>query len=56
MPSMKGWSRTDVLAYFNLIGVKCTINGEGYVVSQSIGSGTTINLDSEIVVELQDKF
>ncbi|MBR1376555.1 MAG: penicillin-binding protein [Bacilli bacterium] len=56
MPSMKGWSRTDVLAYFNLIGVKCTINGEGYVVSQSIGSGTTINLDSEIVVELQDKY
>lgn len=56
MPDMIGWSRADVLNYFNMINVKCNIAGEGYVTSQSIKTGTTINTDSEISIELNNKY
>ena len=56
MPNMIGWSRTDVVAYFNAIGVKYNITGEGYVVGQSLEANASINVDSEINIELKSKY
>jgi len=45
LASIKGWSRTDVQNYCNLIGYKVTFNGYGYVDSYSVdGTNITANL------------
>ncbi len=56
MPNMNGWSRSEVLNYFNLVGIKVNINGDGYVTSQSVKKNTTINKDMEVTIELKDKY
>ena len=56
MPNMIGWSRSDVLNYFNLVGVKVNINGDGFVKSQSVKKNTSINKDMEVTIELKDKY
>lgn len=56
MPDMKGWSRGDVVSYFNLIGAKYNITGDGYVSSTSLASGNIISLDNEISVTLTSKY
>ena len=56
MPDMKGWSRTDVMAYSKLLNKEIIINGEGYVTSQNIKANSVINLDSIIEVNLEDKY
>ena len=56
MPNMTGWSRSEVLSYFNLVGIKVNINGDGYVSSQSVKKYTTINKDMEVTIELKDKY
>ena len=56
MPDMKGWSRTDVMAYSKLLNKEIIINGEGYVISQNIKANSIINLDSIIEVNLEDKY
>lgn len=43
MPDMTGWSKKDVLAYFRLANRSVSIDGEGFVSSQSIPSGTVMN-------------
>ena len=56
MPNMKGWSRTDVMAYAKLLNKDIIINGEGYVVSQSINANHSIGVDDIIEVNLEDKY
>ena len=56
MPNMTGWSRSDVLSYFNLVGIKVNITGDGYVTSQSVRKNTTITTDMEVTIELKDKY
>ena len=56
MPNMTGWSRSEVLSYFNLVGIKVNINGDGYVSSQSVKKYTTINKEMEVTIELKDKY
>ena len=56
MPNMTGWSRSDVLSYFNLVGIKVNITGDGYVTSQSVRKNTTITTDREVTIELKDKY
>jgi penicillin-binding protein 2B len=43
MPEMMGWSKKDVLAYFRLINQSVSIDGEGFVSSQSVLPGTLLN-------------
>ncbi len=43
MPDMHAWSKKDVLAFFHLINRSVSIDGEGYVVSQSVSIGTLID-------------
>jgi penicillin-binding protein 2B len=53
MPSMFGWSRRDLLAYFALTHIPVTINGEGRVATQSIAEGTPIDAASVIEITLK---
>ena len=42
MPDMIGWSKKDVLAYFRLANQTVSIDGEGFVSSQSVLPGTLL--------------
>ena len=53
MPSIIGWSRTDVIRLCNILGIDYKINGNGYVVSQSIKEGSIVN--GVLEVNLEDK-
>lgn len=53
MPDMKGWTRKDVLAFWELTGIAVEMSGSGKVTSQSVAKGKTISADSEIKVELE---
>lgn len=55
LPNLKGWSRKEVLELFKLLGIKYTLNGYGYVVSQSIETGTIINKEMNVEITLENK-
>lgn len=55
MPSIIGWSKKDVQTLCNMLDISCTFNGYGYVTSQSIKEGTTLNNDLKLDVALSDK-
>ena len=50
---MTGWSKKMVLSFMHLSKLDIRINGEGYVVGQSITEGTPVNMKDPIVVELR---
>ena len=52
-PDMTGWSKKMVLSFTHLSKLDIRINGEGYVVGQSITEGTLVNKKDPIVVELR---
>lgn len=51
MPSVIGWSRNDVVRLCKMLNIEYKINGSGYVVSQSISEGKTINGMLEVTLE-----
>jgi len=55
MPNMINWSKIDVINYCRLSGIKYEINGNGYVVEQSIAKDTILKEEDRIVVTLKDK-
>ncbi len=54
MPDISNWSRNDVIRLCNLIGIDYKIEGNGYVKTQSIKSGSNINSDSILEVTLEN--
>ncbi len=56
MPDIIGWSSREVLNLGELINFDVTINGFGYVTSQSIPVGTSTNKDTKLDVELASKY
>ena len=48
MPSIIGWTREEAESLFKLINHKYTIEGYGYITSQSIPKNTIINLENTI--------
>lgn len=56
MPSIIGWSKSDVQTYFNLIGIKVTYDGYGYVKECSIEKDTEITKEMTLDVKLEPKF
>ena len=52
-PDMTGWSKKMVLSFTHLSKLDIRINGEGYVVGQSVTEGTPVNEKDPIVVELR---
>ena len=53
MPNTIGWSRNYVNNFCSLININCEINGNGYVINQSIEEGSIIN--NNILFNLEDK-
>lgn len=53
MPNVSGWSRSDVVRLCNMFGIEYKINGNGYVVSQSIPEGA--NVSGTLEVNLENK-
>ena len=52
MPDMKGWSRKDVTAFWQLTGIEVVMNGSGYVSEQNIAPQTDLTSASRIEVIL----
>ncbi|WP_228548304.1 penicillin-binding protein [Sporosarcina obsidiansis] len=53
LPNFKGWSKKTVLSFKHLSNLDIRINGEGYVIGQSVTKGTKVNADDPIVIELR---
>ena len=53
MPNMKGWSRKEVTAFWELTGIEITLEGSGYVTEQNIAAGEAIDSTSQIRVKLE---
>lgn len=56
MPNMIGWSRNTAEAYLKLAGITYTLDGYGFVTGQSLGEGATVNLQSEVILKLAQKY
>lgn len=56
MPSVVGWSYSDVKAIMELLGIQVTSEGYGYVVEQSIPEGTEIHENDTLHIKLADKY
>ena len=50
LPNFYGWSRKEVIAYWNLSGIPFTLNGYGIVSEQSVSPGTTVDSNSNVVI------
>ena len=53
MPSMIGWSRKEVTAFWELTGIQVTLEGSGYVTSQSVPMGEPVTQETRITVKLE---
>ncbi|MBY0222150.1 penicillin-binding protein [Sporosarcina aquimarina] len=53
LPDFQGWSKKTVLSFKHLSNLDIRINGEGYVVGQSVTKGTKVSADDPIVIELR---
>lgn len=56
MPNVVGYAYKDVKTLFELLGIKVTLNGIGYAVSQSVLPDTVLTDSLEIVVDFKEKF
>lgn len=56
MIDITGWSRKEAVTLFDYLNLNYEFTGYGYVVNQSIPSGTILTKDMSIIVELQNKF
>ena len=53
MPDMTGWSKLDVMKFMKATGVHLNIEGNGFVVSQSIAPKTIVTEESTGDIKLQ---
>ena len=53
MPDLLGWSLRDVMKLVNMVELELNVAGSGYVTKQSIASGTAIEDQEFLIVELQ---
>ena len=52
IPDMKNWSRLEVTKYCELVGIQCSFDGYGYVVSQSIKEGSKVGENTKLEILL----
>jgi penicillin-binding protein 2B len=53
-PEVKGYSSKDIIQLCNLLGLKYTLNGYGYVESTSIPTGTQVTKGDTISINLKN--
>ncbi len=51
MPDMKGWSRSEVMAFWDLTGIGIKTEGYGFVTSQSVAPGEEI--DKSVIINIK---
>ena len=56
MPDLTGVSKRDMYALAEMLNIDLSMNGEGYVSSQSIEAGTVIDEDTTLEVTLQSDY
>lgn len=56
MPNLIGYSITEAKTLLDLLGITYEIEGNGYIISQSIASGTPIKKEDSVHLVLQPKF
>lgn len=56
LPNFAGWSKKDVKTYLDLIQVPYTLEGNGYLVGQSLSEGTVVNSETSIHLIFQPKY
>jgi penicillin-binding protein 2B len=54
MPDIRGWSLRDVMKAAELLGLRTSTKGNGYVVSQNIRPGATVKKGDYLIVELAE--
>ncbi|KAB7707967.1 PASTA domain-containing protein [Bacillus aerolatus] len=52
MPDMENWSLRDVMKAANLVGLKVSYTGEGYVVGQNIKPGASLKNGQKLILKL----
>lgn len=55
IPNMIGFSKREVKFILDRLSVKYELNGEGFVINQTIPEGTPINEETDIQIEFQGK-
>ena len=50
LPDMTGWTRKEVIAYWQLTGIPFTLDGYGVVIGQSLSPGSYIDKDSDVII------
>ena len=53
MPNITGWSRSDVVALQDILGITIKTSGSGYVAKQSVKAGTNLAKVKQIEVKLK---
>ena len=53
MPDMKGWTKKDITAFWELTHIEVEMSGTGKVTKQNIKTGKSINKDTVIKVEME---
>lgn len=53
MPNMKGWTKKDITAFWNLTHIEVQMEGSGSVVSQNVKAKKTISKDTIIKVKMK---
>lgn len=56
MPNLVGYSSKEASTYLSLLGIPYRLEGNGYVLSQSIPVGTPLSSSVEVVLTLAPKF
>ena len=56
LPNLVGWSRKDAEMLLNLLDIEYTLEGNGYVISQSIPENTILTGEEVLTVVLSDKY
>lgn len=56
MPNIKGWSRSDIDTFANLINLNVSYSGIGYAKEYNIKKNSIIDLNTTLEVELETKF
>jgi len=54
LPDFKGWTRKDIISYWNLSGIPIAINGYGVAYDQSILPNSIVSTSDQIIVYLKD--
>ena len=56
LENVVGWSRNDFVKYMDLLDLKYTISGYGYITTQNIKEGSNITKDMVVEVKLSNKY